>query len=129
MHHPNSNVKVSKANQQVRFRKGDLYIPMNQEANRFVMEVLEPESNDSYFAWNYFDSILGQKEGYSSYVFEDTAEEYLKTHPELRTKLEERKATDSTFRNNAGAQLDFIFKESPFFEPEYLRYPVFRLVR
>jgi hypothetical protein len=35
---------------------------MNQEANRFIMEVLEPQAPDSYFTWNFFDGILGQKE-------------------------------------------------------------------
>ena len=54
---------------------------MNQVANRFLMEVLEPQSDDSYFAWNYFDAILGMKEGYSDYVFEDRAAEFLKTTP------------------------------------------------
>ena len=55
------------------FRKGDYYIPLNQRANRFLVEVLEPQGDDSYFAWNYFDGILSRKEGYSPYVFEETA--------------------------------------------------------
>ena len=79
MHHLNSDVKVSSTIQKIQFRKGDWYIPMNQVANRFLMETLEPQAEDSYFAWNFFDAILGQKEGYSAYAFEDIAAEYLKT--------------------------------------------------
>jgi len=129
MHHLNSDVKVKTVQQIVQFRKGDYYIPMNQVANRFLMEVLEPQSNDSYFAWNFFDAILAQKEGYSNYVFEDTAEEYLQTHPELRAELEKQKRTDASFAKDAKAQLDFVFKNSPFFEPEHMRYPVYRIMK
>lgn len=128
MHHLNSDVKVSTSMQKLSFRKGDYYIPLNQVANRFLVEVLEPQADDSYFAWNYFDGILGQKEGFSGYAFEDIAAQYLKEHPELKTKLEEKKATDTTLAKNAGAQLDFIYKNSPYYEPAHMRYPVFRIV-
>ncbi|ULQ58199.1 M14 family metallopeptidase [Flavihumibacter rivuli] len=126
-HHLNTEVKVTKQTEQVRLRKGDWYIPMNQPANRFLVEVLEPQADDSYFAWNFFDGILGQKEGYSSYVFEDTAEEFLKQNPEVRKKLEERKATDSSFAKSAAMQLDFVYKHSPYYEPDHNKYPVYRL--
>lgn len=129
MHHMNTEVKVSASLQKIAFRKGDYYIPMNQVANRFLVEVLEPQGDDSYFAWNYFDGILGQKEGFSGYAFEDIAAQYLKEHPDLKTKLNEKKATDTTLAKSAGAQLDFIYRNSPFYEPAHMRYPVFRVVR
>jgi hypothetical protein len=127
MHHVNSDVKTSTTLQEMKFRKGDYYIPMNQAANRFLIEVLEPQAPDSYFAWNYFDGILGQKEGFSSYAFEETAFEYLKTNPELRKKLEDRRATDTAFAKSGSAQLNFVFQNSPYFEKEYMRYPVYRV--
>jgi len=68
-HHLNTAVQVSKRTKQQTFRKGDWYIPLNQSANRFLIETLEPHTEDSYFAWNFFDPILGQKEGFSDYVF------------------------------------------------------------
>lgn len=127
MHHLNSEVKISSAKQKMRFRKGDWYIPMNQEANRFLVETLEPQAEDSYFAWNFFDAILGQKEGYSGYAFEDIAANYLKTHPELKAKLDERRAADTAFAKSASAQLNFVFQNSPYLEPDYLSYPVYRV--
>ena len=113
----------------MKFRKGDYYIPMDQVANRFILEVLEPQSDDSYFAWNFFDGILGQKEGYSSYMFEETAFEYLKKNPELKTKLEQRRATDTAFAKSASQQLGFVYQNSPYAEPDYLRYPVYRVIK
>jgi len=127
MHHVNSNVKTSVSVQKMKFRKGDYYIPLNQVANRFLIEALEPTAADSYFAWNFFDAILGQKEGYSSYSFEDIAANYLKTNTELKHKLEQKRASDSSFAKSGRAQLNFVFENSPWFEPDYLRYPVYRV--
>jgi hypothetical protein len=127
-HHPNSNVQISTNTQEMSFRKGDYYIPMNQEANRFLMEVLEPQGSDSYFSWNFFDTILGQKEGVSNYVFEDKAAKYLAEHPELKAKLEQQRLSDTAFAKNASAQLDFVFRNSPYYEPDHLRYPVYRVI-
>lgn len=128
MHHPNSQVKISKDLQKLKFRKGDWYIPMNQFANRFLIETLEPQAEDSYFSWNYFDAILGQKEGYSGYSFEDIAAEFLKNNPDVKNKLEQRKAADTSFAKNGGAQLNFVFQNSPYFEPVNMRYPVYRVL-
>ncbi len=127
MHHLNTDVKVSASRQQIQFRKGDWYIPLNQVANRFVVETLEPHAEDSYFAWNYFDTILGQKEGYSAYAFEDIAAEYLKTNPALRTKLEEKRNSDTAFAKDGRAQLNFVYQQSQWYEPVHMRYPVYRV--
>jgi hypothetical protein len=101
---------------------------MNQPANKFLMHVLEPICEDSYFTWNFFDPILGQKEGYSGYVFEDIAEEFLKQNPAVREKLEQRRASDTAFAKNGGAQLNFVYQHSPYNEPGFMRYPVFRVL-
>lgn len=127
MHHINSDVKTTVSVQKMQFRKGDYYIPMNQVANRFLIETLEPQAEDSYFAWNYFDAILGQKEGYSGYSFEDIAADYLKKNPAIKNKLSQRAATDTTFAKSGRAQLNFVFENSPWFEPDYMRYPVYRV--
>ncbi|MET0300187.1 MAG: hypothetical protein ABW036_10510, partial [Flavitalea sp.] len=129
MHHQNGDVKISTMLKKVNFRKGDLIVPMNQVGNRFLMETLEPQADDSYFVWNFFDGILGQKEGYSGYAFEDIAFEYLKQNPELKQKLEERRSSDSAFAKNGPAQLDFIYRNSPFYEPAHMQYPVYRIIK
>lgn len=128
-HHINSDIKISGSIIRKTFRKGDYYIPLDQTGNRFLIELLEPNAPDSYFAWNFFDAILAQKEGFSSYAFEDKAAVYLQDHPELKKKLEERKAADTAFAHSAYAQLDFVFKNSPYYEPAHMQYPVFRVVK
>jgi hypothetical protein len=128
-HHVNSNVSVSKTLKNVHFRKGDYYIPMNQVGNRFLVETLEPHAEDSYFAWNFFDAIVGQKEGFSDYVFEETASEFLKQNPEVKARLDQRRATDTAFAKNGRAQLDFIYRNSPYYEPAHMQYPVYRVFK
>ena len=59
------------------FKPGDVFIKTNQKNKRFLVSVLEPDTPDSYFAWNLFDSYVQQKEHFSSYVFEDMALEIL----------------------------------------------------
>jgi len=128
-HHKNNSVKVSVEKKQLKFLKGDLFIPMNQAANRYITEMLEPTGDDSFFAWNFFDAILQQKEGYSDYRWEDVAAAVLKNNPALQKSLQDKKEADPTFASNASAQLDFIYKNSPYYEPVHLRYPVFRFVQ
>jgi hypothetical protein len=127
-HHRNTDVKVSPSIQSIKFLKGDYIISTQQPGKRFLVEMLEPTGDDSYFSWNFFDAILQEKEGYSDYRWEDVAALYLKDHPGLKTKLEEKKKSDSAFSKNAGAQLNFIYKNSPYYEAAHLRYPVFRLL-
>lgn len=127
-HYPHSDVKVSTHTQSIHFRKGDYYVECNQDKNRYLVETLEPTSPEGFFAWNFFDSILQQKEGFSDYVFEDLAAEFLKSHPEARQKLEEKRAQDPAFAKNGRAQLEFVHKLSPYYEPEHMRYPVFRVL-
>ncbi len=128
-HHANYAVKVEEKIDSIRFLKGDNIIFMNQVMNRYIIEMLEPTGDDSFFTWNFFDAILQQKEGYSDYRWEDTAAAFLKNNPAVKNELQQKKDSDTTFAKNASAQLDFIYKRSPHYEPVHRRYPVFRVVR
>ena len=126
-HYLHRNVKVTPVKTAMKFAEGDYVVWLNQAANRYLVETLEPTAPDAFFAWNFFDGILQQKEGYSSYVFEDVAAKLLKKDPALKKLLEEKKNGDPAFAKDAAAQLDFVYRHSAYFEPEYMRYPVYRL--
>jgi hypothetical protein len=127
--HKNYNISTSKNTMPIQFFKGDYIINCNQMVKRYLIEMLEPTGDDSFFAWNFFDAILQQKEGYSDYRWEDVAADYIAKHPALKQQLDEKKKTDPKLASSASAQLNFIYKNSPYYEPEHLRYPVYRLVR
>ncbi|MEZ5058649.1 MAG: M14 family zinc carboxypeptidase [Saprospiraceae bacterium] len=126
-HYMHYNVKVEKTLKKKKWQKGDYVVFANQENNRIVMENLEPQATDSYFAWNFFDGILMQKEYFSSYVFEETAAAFLKDHPEIKKELDAKRNADPKIAENARAQLDFIYKRSPWYEPTHMLYPISRL--
>ena len=126
-HHPNGKIDLETQHIKIDIRKGDYYIPLEQSAKRFIIEVLEPQASDSYFYWNFFDAILVQKEGYSDYAYEENAAEYLAAHPDVQILLNEKRQTDTAFAANAGAQLEFVYRYSPYIEPRHNLYPVYRI--
>ena len=126
-HYKHYDVTTSTIKTKVNFHQGDYYIPTNQPGRRFIVEMLEPTGDDSYFAWNFFDAVLQQKEGYSDYRWEDIAADYLAKNPTLRQALEAKKSEDPDFAKNPSAQLRFVYTNSPWYEPEHRRYPVFRV--
>ena len=123
----NYAVKLSVTKEKYQFLKGDYIILLNQPCNRYIVEMLEPTGDDSFFAWNFFDAILQQKEGFSDYRWEDKAADVLLKDPVLKEKLEAKKAADPKFAANSSEILDFIYKNSPYYEKAHLRYPVYRI--
>ncbi len=127
-HYAHYDTKISATTQPMKFRKGDVLISSNQKGVKYLLETLEPEAVDSFFNWNFFDNILGQKEYYSDYVFEDTGAAILKNNPKLREALEKKKAEDKKFADDGRAQLDWVYRNSEYYEKTHLRYPVFRIL-
>jgi hypothetical protein len=126
-HYYHKNVKVTKHRQDIQLQEGDYIIDTDQPAKRYLVEVLEPTAPDAFFAWNFFDGILQQKEYFSDYIFEDEAAEILARNPKLRAALKAKQKADTAFAHNAQAQLDFVYRHSLYYEPTHLRYPVYRL--
>lgn len=127
-HHVNGSVSTKDEMQKIQFLRGDYYIQLNQPSNRYLVETLDPRGGDSFFAWNFFDATLQQKEGYSDYRWNTIAEDYLEKNPALKKKLEEKRKADSAFAKNGRAQLNFIYKNSPWYEPAHMRYPVYKVM-
>ncbi len=127
-HYGHYNTSVTKNIEKMEFRAGDYKISTNQLGVKYLLETLEPEAVDSFFNWNFFDTILQQKEGYSSYVFEDVAKQILEEDPTLKQEFETKKQTDKAFAENGGDQLNWVYKHSKYFEKEFMRYPVYRVL-
>ena len=127
-HYGHYNTTVTKNVEKIEFRAGDYKISTNQFGVKYILETLEPEAVDSYFNWNFFDTILQQKEGYSSYVFEDVAKQILDENPTVKQEFETKKQTDKAFAENGGDQLYWVYKHSKYFEKEFMRYPVYRVL-
>lgn len=126
-HYSHYNTKVEVSNQQINFRKGDYYIETTQNGIRYLLETLEPQAVDSFFNWNFFDTILQQKEGFSPYVWEDKILEIFTQNPRLQIAFNMKKSLEPDFAQNWYAQLDWLHKQSEFYETAHMQYPVYRI--
>ena len=126
-HYVHTGVKLRNIKQKLKFYEGDYIVYANQPQNRYIVETLEPQGADSFFAWNFFDSVLGQKEHFSAYIFEDEAVKLLNRDPELGRMLEEEKRKNSELAKSAEDQLTWLYRNSEYYEKTYMRYPVGRL--
>lgn len=126
-HYPHYATRVVADTVSREFRAGDLVVPTFQPGVRYILEVLEPMAPDSYFNWNFFDTILQQKEGFSPYVFEETAAELLAGDSLLRKKFDRMRDSIPGFADSGYRQLNWIYMQSPHYEAAHLQYPVYRL--
>ncbi len=126
-HYLHSKITTRKEQQEIKCLKGDYLVMANQWKNRYIVETLEPTAVDGFFAWNFFDEILQQKEWFSDYLFEDMAVTMLADNPQLKSDFEERKSRDTVFANDSWAQLTYLYQHSKYYEKSHLRYPILRI--
>lgn len=121
------NLQVDKQLITLELKPGDILISCNQDKANFIHAVLQPLTEDSYLTWNFFDSYLQQKEYFSPYVFKEQIAEILNAQPKLKEAYEARKRLDVKFANDEWDQLYFIYQNSPYFEPSFMRLPVYEV--
>jgi hypothetical protein len=102
-------------------------ISTNQNQRDLIIHYLEPRCEDSFFAWNFLDTYVQEKEFFSDYVFEEKAADVLKANPRLQDELNQKRSTDESFSKNPDAQLFFIYQNSSYFEPTYYLLPTLKV--
>ena len=126
-HYLHSEVRVEEIKMRKKYFIGDFVIPMGYATDRFVIETLEPEAEDSYFAWNFFDGILQRKEYFSDYIFSAQLDEIFEKDPSLLENYQKKLKTDSLFKSNVNMQLNYLYSQSAYSEPYYRIYPVAKI--
>jgi len=126
-HYFHNNISTHKEVQEIQYYAGDLLIPVRQEKMKYLLEMLEPKAMDSFFRWNFFDSVLDQREYFSPYGFEENALKYLNDHPEFKKEFEAKRAADQEFAKDHRAQLAYIYDNTEWAEKTFKRYPVARI--
>lgn len=110
------------------FQEGDYLIgTQNQCGWRYLMQVMEPRGNDSFFKWNFFDAYMQQKEHYSSYVFEPYAAKMFAENDSLRNAFNAQLVNDTIFAKSARKRLDWWYYQSKFYEKEHKQLPFVRI--
>lgn len=124
-HYYHYQTQTISSTEELSFKKGDVIAYTQQNALRYLMEILEAQAPNSFFNWNYFDAILQRKEGFSPYVFEDLAFDLLEEDPVLKAKIDSIKTLNPNFKGYP--LLNFIFKNSKYLEKDFMRYPIYKI--
>jgi hypothetical protein len=108
------------------WRPGDLWVPCDQPAGRVAVELFEPQAPDGLTLWNAFDTVFERKEYAEDYVMEPIARRMLQNDVALLRDFQARLAADSSFARDPRARLDFLYRRSPWADPEQNLLPVAR---
>jgi len=86
--------------------------------------LLEPQSEDSFFAWGFFAEILQRVEYCESYLMAPLAEVMMASDESLRRRFAAKLAEDASFAANPDARLAWFYAQTPFYDDAYQLYPV-----
>ena len=106
------------------YPKGSILIDMNQRAARVIAHILEPEADDSFVYWGFFDAIFEQKEYSETYKMEVVAREMLANDEELQKAFEKKKAEDENFGKSQWGMLNWFYQHTPYWDWKKDKYPV-----
>ena len=120
--------RMDKGLQQVSYPAGSLLVPTNQPLARLIAHMLEPEGDGSLLEWGFFNGIFEQKEYAETYVMEPLARRMLDSIPGLRESYEAKKLNEPEFAANSWAQLNWFYRQTPWWDEQYMVYPVGRLM-
>ncbi len=108
------------------FPPGSVRVPTDQPLGALATYLLEPESEDSFFAWGFFSEILQRVEYMEPYAIATMAERMLADDPALKAEFERRLKDEEGFAASPLRRLQFFYERSPFYDDRYLLYPVGR---
>lgn len=110
------------------FYRGSVRISSDRPLGLLAAAMLEPESPDSFLAWNFFPGMLQRTEYIESYAIAPLAEKMLATDPKLKTEFEAKLAAEPSFAKNPTTRLQWFYERRPYYDARYLLYPVGREV-
>jgi hypothetical protein len=108
------------------FPRGSVRVPTDQPLGALATYLLEPEADDSFFAWGFFAEVLSRVEYMEPYAIAPMAERMLANDPLLKVEFDKPLADDEAFASSPLRRLQFFYERSPFYDQAYLLYPVGR---
>ncbi|MCL1095506.1 M14 family metallopeptidase [Shewanella kaireitica] len=104
---------------------GTVRIDTEQPLGDLAILLLEPQSPDSLFQWGFFNPIFTRTEYIENYAVEPLAAQMLKQDPALQAAFDEA-LKDEAFAADPKARLRWFYQRSPYYDNQYLKYPVLR---
>jgi len=106
---------------------GSYIVSTNQRTIKVIVNLLEPEAEDSFIKWGFFNAIFEQKEYFEAYVMEKISQEMIKKDPQLKKEFDEKLSLDEKFKNDPNARLNFFYERSPYYDSQLNVYPVIKV--
>ncbi len=110
-------------------KAGDYLVDAKQRSIGLIIHLLEPDAPDSFVKWGFMNQIFEYKEYFETYSMEPIAERMAEEYPELYTEFKNKVEEDENFRNNPRARLNFFYKNSNYYDENYMMYPVFKVIK
>jgi len=106
------------------FPAGSVVIDTNQPLGVLAIDLLQPESPDSFWSWGFFNSTLVSAEEPEEYVMEPMARRMLAESPALKAEFEKKLKEDQAFARDPSARLNWFYEHTPFYDVNAFVYPV-----
>jgi Zinc carboxypeptidase len=121
-----ANFEAAPVQEDLSFAEGSVLVKTNQAKAYLIAHLLEPLAPDSLIRQGYGDQFMTRTEYAEPRVLEQKAREMLAKDSALSQQFNE-KLKDQAFASSTQARLNFFYERLPFFDQQYLRYPVARL--
>ncbi len=105
---------------------GSVRVSTDQPLGELATLLLEPQSDESFFAWGMFPEVLQRVEYIEGYVIAPLAEKMLAADPTMKAAFEARLAADAKFAASPEARLAWFYERTPYSDDRYRLYPVGR---
>lgn len=109
------------------FPAGSYRISTDQPLGELLVLMLEPLAPDSFLQWGFFLEIFTRTEYAEAYVMEPLARKMLEKNAVLKQRFEQKLASDENFASNQHQRLIWFYEQTPFYDDQYLLYPVARI--
>ena len=123
------NFTEQEASMRRTFPKGSAVVWLNQVPNKIILELLEPDSEDSFVSWGFFNAIFEDKEYAEAFILEEIAERMLKADRSIGLEFENLLNKSEEFRNDPAARLRFFYDRSAYRDERKDVYPIARLTQ
>ena len=111
------------------FSAGSYRISTDQPLGELLVLMLEPQAPDSFLQWGFFLEIFTRTEYAEAYVMEPLAQKMLDSDAGLKARFEKKLGSDEAFAASPRQRLLWFYEQTPFYDKQYLLYPVARIPR
>ncbi len=108
------------------FHPGSVRVSTDQPLGDVAILLLEPQSSESFFAWGMVPEVLTRVEYIEPYAIAPLAEAMMVEDPALKAEFEAKLAAEPAFAADPNARLAWFYERTPFYDDQYLLYPIGR---